>query len=554
MKREGLAGLRGCTAVLRAVFLALSALCTSALAQAGPATPPSTGCIPLSEANNTMTPPSLYGGVAQCVANGDYDAAARLFALAGIYLHFDAARVADPSAAGVAGALPMLASNGASPEQKEKLLQGIDALRNDPARLKSVCSDIARIGRPGYYPQYMLASGMGAFIGEPKGGPLKPNFDAAATWNKLQATYLECPSGEGAAPQSPGLMAKIFGTHSAGAHMNDVAEKIAEWPDAGSGSVPFNPVFSPDGSVLASYDTYRENGQWNWKIAIWDWRNRRLLRRMDVLGNPALAYEPLTFSPDGRFLALCADGGEHDTAVRVWNAATWQVAADVVDSYSNGCTAIAFSADSHMLLRINNYVRSGADYLYVYSTADWQKLWSLHDERIDFSADTLAVSPTGHLAAIGGSHFVKLGGPEPGGPFRIDPKVGVLDLQQKKIVRVITLPGIPMMSWSPDGAKLAMVGGDLEILDPLSGQRLVQKQVEPSHVSLQYSPDGRYLVLGGYMPSTGLFPGFGVQIWDSQVDRLLQRIPGNAAGIAISRDSRYLAIAQDGRIQIWQFK
>ena len=549
MKREGLNRLRWRAAALPAAFLALSALCTSALAQAGSAGVPRSGCIPLAQANNTMTPPSLYGDVAQCVAKGDYDAAARLFALAGIYLHFDTARVSDRSASGVAGALPMLASNGATPEQKEKLVQGIDALRNDPARLKIVCSEVARIGRPGYYPQYMLASSMGAFVGEPKEGPLKPNFDAAGTWNKLQVTYLECPSTEGAAQQSPGFMTKIFGTHSAGAHMNDVAEKIAELHDPSSGFVNVNPAFSADGKLLAVVDA-------DHKIHLWDWRNQRELRVLDTgNGGPEHVADTLQFSPDGRLLAAYVGTGEN-VPVRVWNTATWQVAKDITHEYARGRSAIRFSADSRMLLHLVGDVRDDADYLFAYSTDDWRLLWSLHDDRIPSDRYALAVSPTGHLAAIGGSHFVvPPDGDRTKGKFV--PIVDVLDLQQRKIVRVISplLNGaVPdSMSWSPDGTRLAVVGGgnDFEVYDVRTGDRVAQQGVESSHMTLRYSPNGKFLAISSL---TARDTGFGVQIWDGQAATLLQEIHGDAAGIAFSRDSRLLAIAKNRHIDIWQFK
>jgi hypothetical protein len=56
------------------------------------------GCIPITEAKNTLTPADLYKGVIECIHQDKYDLAAGLFALAGVYGRFDAERVADKTA------------------------------------------------------------------------------------------------------------------------------------------------------------------------------------------------------------------------------------------------------------------------------------------------------------------------------------------------------------------------------------------------------------------------------------------------------------------------
>lgn len=577
MKREGLKGHRWGTAALRAVFFALSALCASALALAlalaqapvqplPPAGEPSVAqlpggmnaeqqrvvaavhgvdCIPLDQADNTMTPPRLFGGVVRCLASGDYDHAARLFALAGIYLHFDVARVSDRTASGVAGALPMLATSGASAGQTEGLRQGITKLAHDPAQLSKVCSAVAKIGMPSYYPTYMIAGGMGAFIGEPKGGPLVPNFDAAGTWNKLQASYLKCPSAQGLGQKIKNLLAKIPGVQ-----MNEVAEKIEEIPDPESGLVPFNPAFSPDGRLLAVLST--EGWQ---KVHILDWKKRQVLQTLDIgrASNAAHVQEPVQFSPDGRLFAVCTSAADH-LRVRVWNTSDWSIAKDIVDPGPGSCDAIAFSADSRVLLRVNEQIYlSKRDDIFAYSTDTWQLLWSMND--LQLQPEKLAVSPVGAIVAVAGDHIASNPVAHTG---TISPALGLLDLQQGRYVRFLQLglaqyEPVVSSSWSPDGARSAVLSPTfLQVFDVRSGERLARRQI-PNHsaVAVAYSPDGKYLVISGF---TGRGTGFGVQTWDGKVDTLLQTISGDAAGIAISRDSRYLAIAKRGRIEIWQFK
>ena len=94
------------------------------------------------------------------------------------------------------------------------------------------------------------------------------------------------------------LLSKAFGSH-----MNDIAQKIAELPDPTLGFASDHLQFSPDGSVLASLVDD--------KINIWDWKNRRVLRTLRVPSVLGITLAPLSFSPDGRFFAFCANGWEH---------------------------------------------------------------------------------------------------------------------------------------------------------------------------------------------------------------------------------------------------
>ncbi|MEO7129535.1 MAG: hypothetical protein ABI040_11850 [Rhodoferax sp.] len=343
----------------------------------------------------------------------------------------------------------------------------------------------------------------------------------------------------------PSWLQKI--SASMGGHANDVAEKIAELPDPTLGFALDRLQFSPDGSVLASLVDD--------KINLWDWKNRRVLRTLHVPSADGIPMAPLSFSPDGRFLALCTVGEVHYTAVRVWNASTWQVAADIVDLRSPGCSAVAFSADSRMLLRVNDLnVSSAPDDVLVYSTETWQKLWGLHDKRI--KAQTLAVSPASNLVAVGGFYWAF----SPDGDYAKDKQVSevaLLDLQQGKYVKIISAAtSIQSMSWSPDGTRLAVLEvPGFEIFDMPSGQRVVQQNLPyGAPTSIRYSPNGKYLVINSFIGPNGPKPGFGMQIWDGQASALLQTNSVDTAGIAFSPDSRFLAAAVRGRIEIWQFK
>jgi len=151
-------------------------------------------CIDLADAKSTYTPPDLHTGVAKCVQEGEFDKAGRLFALSGIYASFDAERVADPSVRGGGQILMMSTSAKFSTEQKEKLSAAVQKISKEPSDLKGLCSQIARIGPPTYFPKYLILHGLNAFTSaNPTANALKPDFDSAATWTHLQRSYLNCP-------------------------------------------------------------------------------------------------------------------------------------------------------------------------------------------------------------------------------------------------------------------------------------------------------------------------------------------------------------------------
>lgn len=70
-------------------------------------------------------------------------------------------------------------------------------------------------------------------------------------------------------------------------------------------------------------------------------------------------------------------------------------------------------------------------------------------------------------------------------------------------------------------------------------------------MNVRFTPNGRYLILSD---SNGRGTGIGVSIWDAKHVKLLQRIPGDSASLAVSRDGKYLAIGGSGHTAIWQFQ
>jgi hypothetical protein len=82
--------------------------------------------------------------------------------------------------------------NGLPDEKRKKFAKTVSEFAADTATLAQTCSRIRKMGYPTYYPEYMVLHGIQAFTAKPGDPTLVPTFDAAATWNSMLTTYLNC--------------------------------------------------------------------------------------------------------------------------------------------------------------------------------------------------------------------------------------------------------------------------------------------------------------------------------------------------------------------------
>jgi WD40 repeat protein len=161
----------------------------------------------------------------------------------------------------------------------------------------------------------------------------------------------------------------------------------------------------------------------------------------------------------------------------------------------------------------------------------------------------VAVSPNRDLVAVAGLPNAALleTGPHPVGG------VDIVSMSQQKILRAIRGDARGSLAWSPDGERLVVEGQlYVEIYDAETDQRLAHEKINGSgHRYVLFTPDGRYLIESDF---NGRGKGLGVSIWDGHRQTLLQQIPGDVAGIAISRDGRLLAVGSTGRVSVWKMK
>jgi hypothetical protein len=196
--------------MLTAVFLlpALSAVCVYALAQQPGVIVTQQGkitnletkdnlksfhhldCVDLAALTTDDTPADIYPAVRTCIDHGEFQRAARLFAVAGAYGRFDTLRVLDSSAHQAIPVLGMTNLSDLSQDAKEQFRAAFKAIISSD-RLAELCGQARKLGPPTYYPTYMTQHGMSAFTG--KGGGLKEDLNVAEAWDSSLSTYLHCP-------------------------------------------------------------------------------------------------------------------------------------------------------------------------------------------------------------------------------------------------------------------------------------------------------------------------------------------------------------------------
>jgi len=150
------------------------------------------GCVDLSDMTNENNPADILSGMGKCIELGEYEKAAKLFAIAGVYGKYDTYRVKDKSAH---QALLVLQQNillNVNESDRNNLMKSLKKeLESGSEELNKVCRTIQKVGIPKYYPKYMVQHGIQAFL-ENEGNGLNEEFDSKESWNLALKNYLHC--------------------------------------------------------------------------------------------------------------------------------------------------------------------------------------------------------------------------------------------------------------------------------------------------------------------------------------------------------------------------
>lgn len=315
-------------------------------------------------------------------------------------------------------------------------------------------------------------------------------------------------------------------------------------------------AFSPDGEQLAVRVPETPN------VYVWAWRNARLIRAQPAGESLGMAAHrsALTYSPDGKVLALAhdvADEYPHQpiqgwrTVVHLWDGRSGQLVHVLAEVHESGAPAIEFTPDGERLLRV--YGRNSempGDQFVVYRVRDWRTEWGLRV--LPFQPERLAVSPDGRYVALGG--LVAAPGVAMHAP------IWIVDMATHQIIRRIDAfpadSNVGDLSWSPDGERVAAGASVFNVYPGVNTVKVFTastgKQIAGSPAPDQMISAVKFALRGRYLVESG-DSGF-VTIWDGSLRRMIQRLPSATGPIAVSRDTRLLAVASGTHVSVWELR
>lgn len=150
------------------------------------------GCVDISEVTNENNPADILIGMGKCIELNQFEKAARLFAISGVYGKYDTYRVKDKTAH---QALLVLQQNillNIDEKDQRKLISSLEKeLKAGSKELNDICQAIQKVGIPKYYPKYMIQHGIKAFT-DNEGNGLLEEFNSSESWNLALKNYLHC--------------------------------------------------------------------------------------------------------------------------------------------------------------------------------------------------------------------------------------------------------------------------------------------------------------------------------------------------------------------------
>jgi WD40 repeat protein len=311
---------------------------------------------------------------------------------------------------------------------------------------------------------------------------------------------------------------------------------------------------SPDGKTLA---TVGEN-----KIALWDLRTGKLVREFRGRGGQ------LTFSPDGKLLASCADARTGDRAIDLYDLVAARERFRLL-WHEDAVHTLAFTADSRHLI-------SGSDdkTIRFWEVGTGQELGKITNNSLP-GQQGMALAPDGKTLAGSSDNGIRIWDVssrklvrEIAGfrPQRLlfagDGKIlasanydtlALWDVASGKEIRKLRMSvsaSWPALAFSPDGKLLAYVRDSaIRLMNVASGQELPRLQGHENELlSVAFNPSGKTVVSGDW--------GGGACVWDSETGRALKVLSGHRGYIrsaVFSPDGRsIISGAGDNSVRIWE--
>jgi WD40 repeat protein len=329
--------------------------------------------------------------------------------------------------------------------------------------------------------------------------------------------------------------------------MTPIASMVSQFADEWE---PWSLAFSPNSQELATSSPIND------EVHIWQWAGRaHITKNLKTLraGNP----NGLLYSPNGKLLVGGHPVADGDKLLRVWNSGTGEIVRDISDPTGGSrFFGIAFSPDSHLLMRSQETGALAGDNFVVDRTDSWERVWGLRTS--PFQPATFALEPSGRMVALGGLVRVAAEGSKP----YLQPQIRIIDFEKREIDRSFDVLSanceLRFVTWSPDGTRIAVGGrpvftgsrlthATIQILDASKGIIGEYQSGTASHVqALTYTANGKYLIIAWDAV---------VEIWNGQRTEMFQSIPVAASAVAVSRDGHYMAVGGvDKNISVWKLE
>lgn len=149
-------------------------------------------CMLLIDLQATDIPPRLARSVRDCIAQGRYDDAMRVYLAYSSFGLFDQQRVRDESGHAALVDLTVWIFGGYPPAVMNKLRAVRDRMREkESAFFVDACRAIAQAGPPQYHPGYLISRGM--VPRKSDNDWMVVGFDPASAWHKSLVDLNGCP-------------------------------------------------------------------------------------------------------------------------------------------------------------------------------------------------------------------------------------------------------------------------------------------------------------------------------------------------------------------------
>jgi WD40 repeat protein len=324
--------------------------------------------------------------------------------------------------------------------------------------------------------------------------------------------------------------------------------KAVELPTISSPNQVWAVDFNADGTLVAVGTGFL--------VEVWEWKELKQVAELPLPKGvtPIFGGHSLQFSPDGSLLAVNIANSAEEPQLQLFNSRDWSVAANLRDGKPGTVTAFAFSPDGRTLFAVSDLYASKGRSVTAYDVETAASLWDL--ELGLFRPVAISVSPDGQFIAVAGSLSVVASAEvkdlaERIRSFKYQKQIKVIDVKRRSLSNTVITDALGPMGWSPDGGRLVITGAaNLEMFDTRNWIRLSKiEQPNLGHVDVKYSPDGLFLAESD---ANGQGTGHGFKVWDSSRQTLVKSVGGNVWSISFSRDSKLLAVGEEGRTSIWK--